>query len=68
MAMTAQAPKKSAESYVRTTILLTPEQHRWMREEAMRRVKATEKPDASAIFREWVEREMKRKPPASRRH
>lgn len=44
-----------------TTIVLTREQHRWLREEAMRRVKGSEKPDASAIIREWIERARRRR-------
>jgi hypothetical protein len=43
------------------TVLLTPEQHSWLRRRALDRVDAEGgRADASALIRELLEREMKR--------
>jgi hypothetical protein len=47
--------------FVGTTVLFTPEQHTWVRQEALARASVEGgKPDGSRVIRELVDRAMKR--------
>ena len=55
------APRSRRSGLRAVTVLLTPEQHSWLRQRALDLVDAEGgRPDASALLRELIERDMKR--------